>query len=362
MTFRRDPVVPARLTMKTLSHAPWRKWLLLQTAAGIGLVVGGARYYFTHPQRVVATLPPDLAPGSREVFLPGSDGVRLHGVWMGGHGTRTIIHHPGYSSCGGIVLARPAGFRLVRPVGVVSPWRPERGGAGGQQRGDRRGRELVQGRQAQNGEPLTAWPLVRAALARGYNFLLVDARAHGKSDGPWDPKGMRAAGDLAGWVRWLREEQGQVRVGLWGNSFGSVLGLTLAACPVEAVPNAGCGALDAMVLDSPAISGTGLYAGVIRAPLYWVVQPVIWHLANGQLLEWLRQADVTVPILLIHGMADTHVPAWHSQEAYKLLWSADAPERTELWLVPGADHLEALEVAGEAYIQRTLGWFDRWLI
>lgn len=350
---------PVRIALRT----SWRKWLLLQAAAGVGLVAGGTRYYFTHPRRVVAKLPPDLASAGREVFLPGSDGARLHGVWLGGRGTRTIIHHPGYSSCGGIVLARQAAFRLMPPVG---PGRlAGQKAAGEPPRADEQSHPSPPARlgraKAQNASPLTAWPLVRAGLARGYNFLLVDPRAHGKSDGPWDPKGMRTAGDLIGWIRWLRQEQGQARVGLWGNSFGSVLGLTLATCPAGALPNASWDDLDAMVLDSPAISGTGLYAGVIRAPLYWVVQPVIWHLANGHLLEWLRQADVTVPILLIHGMDDTHVPAWHSEEAYRLLWSAAAPERTELWLVPGADHLEALEVAGEAYIRRTLDWFDRWL-
>jgi dipeptidyl aminopeptidase/acylaminoacyl peptidase len=66
-------------------------------------------------------------------------------------------------------------------------------------------------------------------------------------------------------------------------------------------------------------------------------------------------------LLLIHGMADTHVPAWHSQLVYRFVHDPDEPERSDLWLVPGAGHLEALEVAPEAYVQRTLDWFDEWL-
>jgi len=329
---------------KTTSRAAWQRRLLLQATAGIGLLVGGVRYYFTHPRRVMASVPPDLATSGRDVFIPGGDDARLHSIWLKGNKSsarqgrregRTIIHHPGFSSSGGIVLARQAPLRYVTP----SP--PHI-------------RDSIEARRVPNNTALTAWPLVRAALARGYNFLLVDARAHGQSDGPWDPKGLLAADDLMGWVRWLRKEQGQTQVGLWGNSFGSVVGLTLATRPDH-------GGLNAMVLDSPAVSGRGLFAGVFHKPLYWVVQPVIWQLANDKLHAWLQKTAVTVPILLIHGMADTHVPPWHSEEAYRLIWSADAPERTELWLVPNADHLEALEVAPEMYIQRTLGWFDRWM-
>jgi len=115
------------------------------------------------------------------------------------------------------------------------------------------------------------------------------------------------------------------------------------------------------VLDSPAISGRGLYSGAVRKPFYWLMQPVVRNLANERLLKQIQASEVTLPILLIHGMADAHVPAWHSEEAYQALWSASAPARTELWLVPGANHLEALEVAPALYIERLLGWFERWL-
>jgi len=297
--------------MRDLAPKRWRGWLLLQAAAGIGLAVGGARYYFTHPRRVTAAAPVDLVKASRDVFRQAADSTRLHAIWLGGHGERTIVHHHGYNSCAGVV-------RASRP------------------------------------EALTAWPLVREGLARGYNFLLVDARAHGKSEGPWDPKGHRVAEDLMGWVNWLREVHGQMWVGLWGHSFGATVGLSLAARPAG-------GGLDAMVLDSPAISGRGLYAGMIQKPLYWIVQPVIQQLADERLQDNLQTAHVWMPILFIHGMLDSHVPQWHSEQAYEMIWSADEPERVELWLVPGADHLEGLEIAPKMYIRRALDWFDRWL-
>jgi pimeloyl-ACP methyl ester carboxylesterase len=224
---------------------------LLTQVLGIGLAVGGARYYFTHPRRVIADLPRDLDQVSEKVFLRAEDTAQLCGTWLraapgkpgGFPRERTIIHHHGFNSSSGMLLAR-------KP------------------------------------EPLTAWPLVREALRHGYNFLLVDARAHGRSDGPWDSKGVLVGKDLMGWVRWLRLAQDQLWVGLWGNSLGSTVGLNLAVRPAG-------GGLDAMVLDSPAISGKGLYSGLIRKPAYWVVQPVIEQLAGENLYEFVGARNET---------------------------------------------------------------------
>jgi hypothetical protein len=54
------------------------------------------------------------------------------------------------------------------------------------------------------------------------------------------------------------------------------------------------------------------------------------------------------------------VPVWHSELVYNLVRDPNEPERCDLWLVPNAGHLEALEVAPEEYVQRTLDWFDKW--
>jgi uncharacterized protein len=289
-----------------------RRRPLLAQAIGIGLAAGGARYYLNHPRRVVAKLPSELAKSGQDVFLTAEDGARLHGVWLdcGASGARTVIHYHGFNSSGGMVLAR-------------SP------------------------------RPLMSWPLVLEALRCGYNVLLADMRGHGRSDGPWDARGVRTLNDLVGWVCWLRGAQGQGWVGLWGNSFGATVGLSLATQPQ-------CGGFDALVLDSPVISTTGLYSGLIRRPAYWLVQSALRQLDNEGLLEELRLSGVSAPVLLIHGLEDSHVPAWHSQQVYRLIWRADEPDRAALWLVPGADHLESLAVAPEYYVKQTLDWFDRW--
>ncbi len=308
-----------------------RRSLVLQ-AAGAALAVGGAAYYFTHPQRVAVELPESIQANVHSITLHAADDAPLHALWLPGVDEdgqpfdRTIVHHHGFNSCGGVLLARRAIFqRLAVPL----PWTEQR-------------------------ESLCAWPLVHEGRRRGYNFLLLDARAHGKSGGAWDPTGVQAVSDAMLWARWLRNEHHQLWAGFWGNSFGAAVGLALALRPSG-------GGYDAMVLDSPVVMAEGVYSGAVRQPLYAAIRPVIERLGNRDLYPALQANRPWMPILLIHGDADGHVPAWQSQRVYELIRDPERPERTALWLVPGAEHLQSLEVAPEAYVQRTLDWFDRWL-
>jgi len=41
--------------------------------------------------------------------------------------------------------------------------------------------------------------------------------------------------DLMGWTQWLRQEHGQLWIGLWGNSFGAALGLAWQRGPQAAL-------------------------------------------------------------------------------------------------------------------------------
>lgn len=319
------------MQVSTVTRTLLRRSLILQ-AAGAALAVGGAAYYFTHPQRIAAGIPEAILPRARGITLKAADGASLYATWIPGHGPggkpfdRTIVHHHGFNSCGGVLLARRA---LFERVGVPLRWTEQR-------------------------ESLCAWPLVRAGLDRGYNFLLVDARAHGKSGGAWDPSGASLVSDATQWARWLRDEHRQLWAGYWGNSLGGAVGLALAV-------RATGGGYDAMVLDSPLVMAEGVYSGAVRPPLYAAIRSVIERLGNRELYPALEAHRPWMPILLIHGTEDGHVPSWQSERVYELLRDPEHPERTALWLVPGAAHLESLEVAEDEYVRRTLDWFDRWL-
>jgi hypothetical protein len=60
-----------------------------------------------------------------------------------------------------------------------------------------------------------------------------------------------------------------------------------------------------------------------------------------------------VPILLIHGTADTNIPPHHSVELH-----AANPAMTKLWLVRGAAHVASLGMAPQEYARRVTEWFE----
>jgi pimeloyl-ACP methyl ester carboxylesterase len=62
------------------------------------------------------------------------------------------------------------------------------------------------------------------------------------------------------------------------------------------------------------------------------------------------------PLLMIHGQADTYIKP---DMAGRLYESAQEPK--EFWLVEGAKHNQALQVAGEEYRQRVLRFFEQHL-
>lgn len=60
------------------------------------------------------------------------------------------------------------------------------------------------------------------------------------------------------------------------------------------------------------------------------------------------------PLLMIHGGADTYIKPEMARALFK-----KSRQPKEFWLVEGARHNQAIQVAGDAYHQRVLGFFHR---
>ena len=75
-----------------------------------------------------------------------------------------------------------------------------------------------------------AWPYSKA----GWNVLVIDTRAHGRSDGRLNHLGYREYSDVNAWARFLKERYGMDKVVLHGVCIGSSTALFSAAsedCP-----------------------------------------------------------------------------------------------------------------------------------
>jgi pimeloyl-ACP methyl ester carboxylesterase len=179
-------------------------------------------------------------------------------------------------------------------------------------------------------------------LRHGYAVLTPDSRGHNQSGGEVVTYGVREAGDVLGWVDWMRGQGCQEVVGL-GESLGAAILLEAAG----ARPGFRAVVAECAYASFPAIGeerlarATGLPAAVADV-LVWPVlfSGISWaRLRYGVNLWRVDPAAAAghsdVPILLIHGLADHRTSPDNSR-----VIAAAAP-RARIWLVPGAGHVAA---------------------
>ena len=192
----------------------------------------------------------------------------------------------------------------------------------------------------------------------GFNVLMFDFRAHGRSGGGCVSFGMYEKEDLLGAIDYLVEDRGIESVGVLGFSMGAAVALITAALSERVC---------AVVADSSfgrlrtTLTGWGTLRGVPYpiARLYagWVLliaslrtegrmdqtDPILWTVHIGKR-----------PILFIHGARDPYVPAY---EVDRMASLAEGP--VQVWTVDNAGHREAYAVDPVEYNRRVIEWFTQ---
>lgn len=198
-------------------------------------------------------------------------------------------------------------------------------------------------------------------LRNGYAVLLPDARAQGASGGQIATYGDRESGDVRRWFEWLRRTEAPHCIDGLGDSMGAALILDA----LEKEPS-----FCAVVAESPFASfreaaydrlgqwsGTGLWLG--HTLLYPAIPAGLLYarLRYGADLDRVSPETVVagthVPVLLIHGLADTNLPPRHSE----LIRSRN--RLVELWEPAGVRHCGTRMVEPAEYERRIVGWFRR---
>lgn len=197
-------------------------------------------------------------------------------------------------------------------------------------------------------------------LRAGFVALTPDCRGHGASGGDVIGYGVRETGDVRAWADWLFDhspgERPIERLYGWGASMGAAI--LLESLRLE--PR-----FRALVADSPfasfeeiAYDRLSQVSGIWR-PAFWPVVNIGVLYARARYGLDLRQASpadavrtTRVPILLIHGTRDSHIPVRHSRELHEL-----NPGSTVLWEVQGAEHVESQSAHPQEYARRVVEWF-----
>jgi pimeloyl-ACP methyl ester carboxylesterase len=199
------------------------------------------------------------------------------------------------------------------------------------------------------------FPMLRPLHEAGFHLLLFDFRAMGLSGGSVCTYGHQEHQDVAAGIRWLREEAGVDRLGIFGISMGGAAGLLAAAGD----PAVGAVATDCTFASLADMVGRRLrlLPHPLREPLGQGVRFWAERWTGADVLEVDPESAVRSwqprPLLVIHGENDTMVPWEHGRRL------ADAAGgHGELWLVRGAGHTACFRKCRDEYVARTVRFFS----
>lgn len=196
----------------------------------------------------------------------------------------------------------------------------------------------------------------RTLAESGFNTIVYDQRAHGKSDGQYCTFGFYEKQDLSKFVDIARRFYPHVPVGVQGSSLGGAVALQALESDerlefgiVESTFNT----LENVVVEY----GHGYFKFRSR----WLAQRV---LTKAAAIARFRPFEVKPvescknieqPILMIHGEIDEKIPIAFNKENFEALQSKDK----EFWIVKGAGHQDVGEKGGEAYIKKVISFIKR---
>jgi uncharacterized protein len=197
---------------------------------------------------------------------------------------------------------------------------------------------------------------ISAALQRaGFHVVVHGWRGTPGSDPAAHTLGVYERRDLEAAIDAVEARVGDIPVGLLGYSLGGAVSLVVAADD----PRVLAVVADSAFADPLAVLSDGVER-VLRVPGAVLTVPVAAWLARrtgARLADFSPLAAVARiaprPLLLIHGDGDDAVPIRH---AHRLFDAAGEPK--QLWLVPGAGHVNAYFADRQHYLARVVGFFD----
>lgn len=184
-------------------------------------------------------------------------------------------------------------------------------------------------------------------MSLGYNLLLVDERAHGKSEGNIISFGIKERYDALSWVDYSRARFGdEARIFLYGISMGAAT--ALMACEMN-LPKCVKGIIADCPFSSPSeiIKKVSRDRGLPSEVLYPFIKlgAIIFGGFNPDASSPVSSVKKTkIPILLIHGLGDSFVPASMSDKI------AAASERVEYVRIKDAPHALSILYGRELYV------------
>ena len=197
-------------------------------------------------------------------------------------------------------------------------------------------------------------------LSKGYAVLLPDSRGEGESGGRFPTYGIKETDDVRHWFDWLATQKHPRCIFGMGESMGAAILLQSVRKETR---------FCAVIAESSFVSfrqiayvrvgqfvGTGTWLGEVALRPAVELAFLYGRTTRGVSLTDASPEDAvvgsSVPIVLIHGLADNNIPFQQSEWIH----SHNRADIT-LWEVPGAGHCGAVSVVPQEFDTRVLGWF-----
>lgn len=172
---------------------------------------------------------------------------------------------------------------------------------------------------------------------KGYSILLIDQRAHGKSDGVYSTHGFYERKDMLSWIDYINKKK-KTKIILYGISMG---GTVIMRTVGENLPNnvicaiEDCGFISnydqfynqlkyLKFLPKPIISSFNIFSSIFFGFNIYKFKPEE-ILMNGK-----------IPFMFIHGSSDKLVPPKNAYDAYQLYKG-----KKKLLIIDGAKHMKS---------------------
>ena len=212
------------------------------------------------------------------------------------------------------------------------------------------------------GEPAEMAKWTHRFAKLGFTVLVPAQRAHELSEGRYVGMGWLEHNDLLAWIHLIVESDPDARILLHGNSMGAATVMMAAGDPrlprnvVSAIEDSGYASVRMQFIDSarsmfhlPKL----LAAMCVDAAGLVCKYRAGFDFSDASCVEQLKHT--TIPMLFIHGAADTFVSPRFLDMNYGACSSLDR----EKLLVPDADHVMSSAVAPDVYWSKVEGFVKR---
>lgn len=196
---------------------------------------------------------------------------------------------------------------------------------------------------------------------QGFDILIIDSRAHGKSEGKYIGFGILERFDCLAWINYINERfEKKKNILLYGISMGGATVLMTAGC--KKLPDN----VKAIVADCAFTSPYEVFAHVLKKdyklpefPIMKINDAICRRKAGYGFKDYstiYAMKKAPCPVMFIHGKDDNFVPTWMSEKNYE---ACTAPK--ELLWIENAGHGAAYYENSELYEKKMLDFIGRYM-